>query len=97
MYHKLYIFFSSTFFKILLAIIIIFAFYHFYLNYQELLHVKEEIKRLNREIELTREEQRKLEEEVKKLDDLEYIEEVARKELGLVKPGELLLIPVEEE
>lgn len=89
-------FFASSLFKIFLAIIIVFALNKFYLNYREIIQIKEQICRMNQEIELARERKLKLIEEIKNINDPEYIEEIARKELGLVKPGELLLIPVED-
>ncbi|NLM97500.1 MAG: hypothetical protein GX175_07830 [Halanaerobiaceae bacterium] len=42
------------------------------------------------------EEKNRLEEELENVNNPEYIEKIAREELGLVKPGELLIIPVEE-
>jgi cell division protein FtsB len=49
------------------------------------------------EIETTKNENIQLKTRLENVDDLEYIERIAREKLGLVKPGETLLIPVEKE
>jgi cell division protein DivIC len=41
-------------------------------------------------------EQEKLQDEIKLLENKSYIERIAREDLGLIKPGETLLVPGEE-
>lgn len=43
---------------------------------------------LDKEVQQAREKKKENEELYKKLDSLEYIEKIAREELGMVKPGE---------
>lgn len=45
---------------------------------------------VEREIKAALEEKHRIEEQIKLLNEDEYIEEIARKELGLVKPGEVI-------
>jgi cell division protein FtsB len=54
------------------------------------------ITELENSLIMARGEKTRLEEELNNINNPEYIERIAREELGLVKPGELLLIPVEE-
>ncbi len=90
-------FFMSKGFKLLLILVVIFAGYKFYLNQREIVYIKREIARLEQELDKEEVREKELKEKLENINDPEYIEEVARKELGLVKPGELLLIPVEEK
>ncbi len=90
-------FFLSKGFKLILILVVIFGGYRFYLNQKEIMHVKREIIRLEQEIVKTEIRENELKEKLENINNPEYIEEIARKELGLVKPGELLLIPVEEK
>ena len=59
--------------------------------------LQQEINYMQEQIDRTKAENNMLRQELEKVDDDEYIEEIARERLGLVKPGETLLIPVEEE
>jgi len=52
-----------------------------------------EIDRLNREKAALLEQQRQLEEQIVKLNTPSYIEQLAREELGLVRPGEISIAP----
>lgn len=90
-------FIKSRGFKIILIFIFIFTAYKFYLNYQEINKLENRISHLEKSISLAKEERAELQLELKNINNPEYIERIARDELGLVKPGELLLIPVEEE
>ena len=56
-----------------------------------LFRLQKELERFKEASSKLAEENRKLEEEVKRLrEDKRYIEEIARKELGMVKEGELI-------
>ncbi|MCG8512744.1 MAG: septum formation initiator family protein [Halanaerobiales bacterium] len=88
---------ASRLFKVLIIFILIFTAYRFYLNQREINRLEREIEQLIAEVNLAEEKQAQLQEEIEHINDLEYIERIARKELGLVKPGELLIIPVEQE
>ncbi len=90
-------FITSKGFKLLLIIIFLLAGFKFYLNYKKVEQVKGEIEILHNRIELARERNKELKDELGNVNDSEYVEKIARKELGLVKPGELLLVPVEDE
>ncbi len=66
-------------------------------NYLEIRSLESEVQEKQQQIREAKEYQHKLEEELQKLDDPEYLEKLARQRLGLVKPGEELIIPFEEE
>lgn len=84
---------------ILLVLIIVLGViaYNFYSNFVQIRSLQNNIENLQREIETTKKENKELKTELENIDDPEYIEKIAREKLGLVKPGETLLIPVEEE
>lgn len=84
-------------FKVIFIIIFIFLFYKFYINYRQIQDLENRIVKLEDSINLAKEEKNKLKTELENINNPKYIEKIAREELGLVKPGELLLIPVEEE
>jgi len=90
-------FIKSRFFKVLLIFLLVFTVYKFFVNYQQINKLKNKIDSLENAITLAEEDKIELQKELKNIDSPEYIEKIARDELGLVKPGELLLIPVEEE
>ncbi len=54
------------------------------------------IERVESEIDETQELNLQLERELSLVDNPDYIERLAREKLGLVKPGEELIIPVKE-
>lgn len=89
-------FMRTRIFGILLIIILLFAVYKFYENYRDMRELENKIMELEENIARAREEKGELEEELENVNNPEYIEKIAREELGLVKPGELLIIPVEE-
>jgi cell division protein FtsB len=86
----------SRFFKILLIIIVGLLAYRYYQNYAMIRKLEATITELENSLIMARGEKTRLEEELNNINNPEYIERIAREELGLVKPGELLLIPVEE-
>lgn len=89
-------FIKSRIFIMLLLLLFVFTVYKFFVNYQHINELKKRINSLENAVTLAEEEKIELQEELKNIDNPEYIEKIARDELGLVKPGELLLIPVEE-
>ena len=90
------LFFSSGFLIILFLVIILFG-YQFYRNYQQIVLLRQEIGQLEQQIETTSRKKGQLLQELENVNNLEYIEEIARRRLGLIKPGEILLIPVIED
>jgi len=68
----------------------------FWQNYRKINQLKEKIDILNQRIQKAENENQQIKEELNNLKDYSYVEKIARKELGLVKPGEILLIPIEE-
>lgn len=86
----------SRFFKILLIIIVGLLAYRYYQNYAMIRKLEATITELENSLIMARGEKTRLEEELNNINNPEYIERIAREELGLVKPGELLLMPVEE-
>ncbi|MFP4016070.1 MAG: FtsB family cell division protein [Halanaerobiales bacterium] len=86
---------KSRAFKLLLLVLFIFTVYKFYINYRHIQELKATIDILEQKIVLASERNVELQEELENINDPEYIERIARDELGLVMPGELLLIPVE--
>ncbi len=88
---------KSRIVRILLIFLFSFTVYKFYVNYQHINQLKKRIEGLENAVILAEDDKIELQEELKNIDNPEYIEKIARDELGLVKPGELLLIPVEEE
>lgn len=53
-------------------------------------NLEQEVKVLDREVEV-------LDQKLAKVNSEEFVEEIARKELGLVKPGEILYITIDED
>ena len=66
-------------------------------NSQEINRLTNEIQSLEEKIELAEEKNEDLAERLESLEGEEYIEREAREKLGLVKPGEILLIPIEND
>ncbi|MFW6022516.1 MAG: FtsB family cell division protein [Halanaerobiaceae bacterium] len=87
----------SKWFKIFLLLIIAFFGYKFYNNYQHLNQLEDKIEQIKNEIAAEEEKKENLAVELENINNPEYIEIIARKELGLVKPGEVLIIPIEEK
>lgn len=90
-------FITSKGFKLIISVLVIIFIYNFYVNYAKISKLESQIEYLHNEIRKAREKNYKLKTELDNLNNLEYIEKIAREELGLVKPGELLLIPVEDK
>jgi len=91
----------ETFFKkamvyLLIIVIVIFAF-KLMMNIRKVNQMEDRLNNLQQQVQNQIEENKELKEEIERVRSPEYVEKVAREELGLVKPGEILLIPVEEE
>lgn len=80
--------------KIIWAIILLLIFYIVFLfsdKYARTLQLKEDIKRLELEIEELKMKNNNLSEEVESLKSDKSVEKIAREELGLTKPDEILI------
>lgn len=82
---------------VLLIIIFGFIGVKFYGNMQKVNNLEGKISRLNHKIEEAETKNEELQEQLKDIYKLDYVEKVARKKLGLVKKGEILLVPVEDK
>ncbi|MFW5873620.1 MAG: FtsB family cell division protein [Bacillota bacterium] len=80
----------------LIFILIVFT-YQIFNNYQQINEMEKNIKDVETEIDDTEKTNLKLERELSLVDNPDYIERLAREKLGLVKPGEELIIPVEDD
>ena len=85
--------------KIVLAIILLLILYIVFLfsdKYARTLQLKEDIKRLESEIEELKMKNNNLSEEVESLKSDKSVEKIAREELGLTKPDEILMKGIEK-
>jgi len=85
--------------KIIWALILVLIFYIVFLfsdKYAKTLQLKEDIKRLESDIKELKLKNINLSEEVELLKADKYIEKIAREELGLVKPDEILIKGIEK-
>ncbi|MFW6237720.1 MAG: FtsB family cell division protein [Halanaerobiales bacterium] len=85
--------------KILLIIMVIILFFsavRYYRNARRINQLNKRIQTMENNIEEAKRENRKLEQRLERLNDGDYIEREAREKLGFVKPGEVLLIPLED-
>lgn len=89
-------FFKKAMILLLIIVIIIFSF-RLFMNMRKVNEMEQRLDRLSQEYEEKIEQNQQLKEEIERVKSPAYIEKVAREELGLVKPGEILLIPVEED
>lgn len=81
----------------IIIIIALIAAFNFYQNMVKLNQIENEIEEIEAQIARAEAENEELKEQIDNSSSYEYIEEVAREKLGLVKPGEKMFIPVEEE
>lgn len=81
----------------IIAIIAVIAVFHFYQNSKKINHLENKIKKIENQIANAEARNRQLKDQIENSDSNEYIEEVAREKLGLIKKGEKLLIPIEEK
>lgn len=82
---------------VVILIILITAVYSFFRVSTRVKNMKQRLNSLKAEAENLDKEVKVLDKRLQHVNSKEFIEEVARKELGLVKPGEALYIVVEEE
>ncbi len=85
--------------KIIWALILVLTFYIVFLfsdKYAKTLQLKEDIKRLESDIKELKLKNKNLSEEVESLKADKYIEKIAREELGLTKPDEILIKGIEK-
>lgn len=81
----------------IVAVIVITAAFNFWQNVQKMNNLQQRIQIMEEKIAEQKVENAELREKLENTDNPEYIEEMAREKLGLVKPGEMLLVPVEED
>lgn len=85
--------------KIIWVLILLLIFYIVFLfsdKYAKILQLKEDIKKLESEIGDLRLKNNNLSQEVELLKGDEYIEKIAREELGLSKPDEIIFKAIEK-
>lgn len=82
---------------LVILLMAIFLIYHLGSNFLHIRRLESEIERMEARIEEAERRQEELELESERLDDPDYIERIARRKLGLVRPDEELIIPYEEE
>lgn len=87
---------SKKFILILLMILVSSAIYNFFCVSARVKGMKQKLNNLEAEAENLNREVKVLDKKLKHVNSEEFIKEVARKELGLVKPGETLYIIVDE-
>ena len=92
---------NKSFFKIIIPLFLIFLLiiftYQIINNYRQINQLESNIETVESEIDETKELNLQLERELSLVDNPDYIERLAREKLGLVKPGEELIIPVKED
>ncbi len=82
---------------LLIMIMAVFFLYNIAANFFRIRRLRTEVERMERRIEQAEAEQEELKLELERLDDPDYIEILARRRLGMVNPGEELIIPYEPE
>lgn len=80
-----------------IVIIALIVAFNFYQNMMKLNQIENRIDKIETEIAKAEAKNKELEQQIENSNSYEYIEEVARKKLGLIKPGEQVFIPVEED
>ncbi len=88
--------FQSKIIWILVLLLLFYAAYIFSDKYARILQLKEDIKELETEIEKLELRNKDLSEEVDCLSKKKTIEKIAREELGLTKPDEILIKGIEK-
>jgi cell division protein FtsL len=89
-------FFKKAMIYLLIIVIVVFAF-KLVMNIRKVNQMQARLNNLQEQVEEQVDKNEKLQEEIKRVKSHDYVEKIAREELGLVKPGEILFIPVEEK
>jgi len=82
---------------IIITVIVVIAVFNFYQNTTKINQIETKINEIETQIAEGKVKNKKLKNQIENSDNNQYIEEIAREKLGLVKQGEKLLIPVESE
>jgi len=88
---------TPRYFKILLTGVAFCLFCAFFMSCYQIWQVQADIQQVKSQRQLLLEEQQRLEKELAALQDPEVIEKLARESLGMVKPGEILVVPAVPE
>ena len=88
--------FHSKIVWVIILLLILYIVFLFSDKYARTLQLKEDIKRLESEIEELKVKNNNLSEEVESLKSDESVEKIAREELGLTKPDEILIKGIEK-
>lgn len=88
---------KNRFFFLVAIILLIYFSTSFSRGFLAIKRIKEETKKTQERIEIIASSNKKLEEEIRLLKTYEYIERLAREQLGMVKEGEISVILIEEE
>ncbi len=82
---------------IIFAIFLLYLTFHFAQSYVYYLDRSSELRELEQEVVELQETREEYQERLEYASSLEYVEKVAREQLGLVKEGETLIVVIEEE
>ncbi|MEC9488652.1 MAG: septum formation initiator family protein [Halanaerobium sp.] len=85
---------TSPVFLILLCLFLSFCLYNFYKGFETVQLMQERMQRLENKISKLQAENQQLAREIGQINSPEYLEKISREELGLVKPGEIMVITV---
>lgn len=88
--------FHSKIIWVIILLLILYIVFLFSDKYARTLQIKEDIKRLESEIEELKMKNNNLSEEVESLKSDKSVEKIAREELGLTKPDEILIKGIEK-
>lgn len=88
--------FHSKIVWVLILLLILYIVFLFSDKYARTLQLKEDIKRFEAEIEELKMKNNNLSEEVESLKSDKSVEKIAREELGLIKPDEILIKGIEK-
>ena len=88
--------FHSKIVWVIILLLILYIVFIFSDKYARTLQLKEDIKRLESEIEELKMKNNNLSEEVESLKSDKSVEKIAREELGLTKPDEILIKGIEK-
>ncbi|HHX78085.1 MAG TPA: septum formation initiator family protein [Firmicutes bacterium] len=87
---------KNKFLLVLIGILLLYFCFLFFSQFARYFQLKGEVNSLMQDVDRLREENDLLKEEVELLKDPEYLEELARSRLGMIRPGEVVLNIIEE-